>query len=217
MGNSQRKRVSKFFWMMPFKIGLFCTGLIVHTFSATSAYSQDRPLVEISSMFSYGKSDLGNGAFSRQNRYSFSVGLRFTQVSAIEVSYLTSRIKNFTPSILETFVAGSVDQTVTYDDQVYSASWVQNFVSSKFMVQPYFKVGAGRFIRKQKVSYTGVLADDGSEIVQESVTGVAGLGLRIFLLKNMALKGELVSYMPKFRLSTWKDSQLFTAGLSWLF
>ncbi len=218
--NAQRKRVFRQTTKckvraLPSPILWVLAWILLVLFSAIRA--EARPAVEISSMFSYGKSDLGNGAFTKQTRYSFSVGLRFTKVSAIEVSYLKSQTKNFSPDVLDSLVSEVIDQTLTYDDQVYSASWVQNLLSSKYILQPYFKVGAGRLIRKQRVDYTGILASESTEAIQESVTGVAGVGLRLFLLKNMALKGEFVSYMPKFRLSTWKDSQLFTAGLSWLF
>lgn len=191
---------------------LFVAVLFLFTSTANA-----RPAVEISSMFSYGKSELGGGAFTQQTRYSFSFALRFTKVSAIEVSYLRSKTKNFSPDVLDSLVSDVIDQTLTYDDTVYSANWVQNILPSKWILQPYLKVGAGRLIRKQRVDYTGILSGESKETIQESVTGVVGAGVRLFLLKNMALKGEFISYMPKFRLSTWKDSQLFTAGFSWLF
>ncbi len=181
------------------------------------AAGQARPTVEISATLSYGKSELGNRAFTRQNRHSFSVAFRFTKVSAIEVSYLKSRTRVFTPDVLNSIISEVVDQTVTYDDTVYSASWVQNLLPSRFILQPYFKIGSGRVVRKQNVHYTSILSSENSENIQASATGVAGVGVRLFLLKNMALKGEFVSYIPKFRLSTWKDSQLFTGGFSWLF
>jgi hypothetical protein len=171
--------------------------------------------LEISGTIAYGKANLGKNAYSRQNRYSAEIAWRFTKVSAFEASYMRSRTKISQPISLDFLLFQTINQAVTYDDQVISLSWVQNLVPSSFIVQPYFKVGGGRLFRRQTVEYSALFSKQ--VVSQKSDTGVGGLGLRIFLTKNMALKGEVVTYVPKFRFSTWKDSQMFSVGLSWIF
>lgn len=183
--------------------------------SLSTATSAMAGAIELSGMISYGRSNLGDGASSRQNRYTAEVAWRFTKVSAFELAYSTSRTKITQPVNLNSVIFTTVNQTTIYDDEVYSASWVQNLVPSSFIIQPYAKLGGGRLIRKQRAEYSALFA--AQELTQKSVTGVAGLGLRIFLTRNMALKGEFVTYVPKFRFKEWQDSQNFSGGLSWMF
>ena len=171
--------------------------------------------LEISGTIAYGKANLGGNAYSRQNRYSGEIAWRFTKVSALEASYMRSRTKISQPINLDFLLFQTIHQAVTYDDHVMSLSWVQNLVPANFIVQPYFKIGGGRLLRRQTVEYSALFSKQ--EVTQKSDTGVAGVGLRIFLTKNMAIKGEVVTYVPKFRFSTWKDSQMFSVGLSWVF
>lgn len=171
--------------------------------------------LELGGTIAYGKSNLGQGASSRTNRYTAELAWRFTRVSAIELSYMRGRTKFSQTVQLDSIVMSSINQSVTMDDYVISASWVQNFVPADFIIQPYFKIGGGRMVRKQRVVYSAIWTPQ--EVNQKTETGVLGLGLRIFLTKRMALKGEFVSYMPRFHLSEWQDSQLFSAGLQWIF
>lgn len=170
---------------------------------------------EIGGTISYGRANLGRDAYTRQNRYTIDVAWRFTKVSAIELAYMRTRTKMSQPVYIDSVLFGTLQQSVTLNDQVYSASWVQNLVPANFIIQPYFKIGGGRLVRKQLVEYSNVIPKQ--EVSQETDTGVAGLGARFFMTKNMALKGEFVTYVPKFRFSQWKESQMFSVGLSWVF
>lgn len=171
---------------------------------------------EISGTVAYSTSNLNSLSYSRQNRYSAELAWRFTQVSAIEISYMRSRTKIAQTIPLQSMLYPSITQTVLYDDHVYSASWVQNLVPATWILQPYFKIGGGRLNRKQKVDYSVPLIPN-QEANQKVDTGVAGFGARLFLTKSMALKGEFVTYVPKYRFSKWKDAQMFSVGLSWIF
>ena len=173
-------------------------------------------VIETSAMLSYSKSTISDTASSRQNRYTASIAFRFTKISAVELSYSVAHTKlsqqlNFTDSIL----FSTISQSTMVDDQVISISWIQNILPAKYIIQPYFKIGAGKLRRRQKVEFSALLSTQ--EQTQKSETGVVGLGIRIFLTKHMALKGEFVTYVPKFQFSKWKESQHFSAGLSWLF
>jgi hypothetical protein len=86
-------------------------------------------------------------------------------------------------------------------------------VPAKFVIQPYFKVGAGKMTRKQTQAYLG----RSESASQRVVTGVGGIGLRIFLTRSMAIKGEFTTYVPDVRFTKWKENQNFSGGLSWMF
>src|SRR3989344_803971 len=172
---------------------------------------------ELSGAVAYGKANLGPNASSRQNRYTAEFAWRFTKVSAIELSFMRTRSKMSQTVALNSVLVPTLTQALTYDDDVYSASCVQNLVPANFIIQPYFKVGGGRLIRKQKAEYSNQTIIENQEISQRVETGVGGVGCRLFLTKSMALKGELVTYVPRFQFSKWKDSQMFSVGLSWIF
>lgn len=166
-------------------------------------------------MASYAKSNLGNNYGSTQRRYSASIAYKFMSVSAIELDYMVARTTISTPTDVGQRFPYITTQVTTYDDEVYSINWVQNLVPSDWIIQPYFKFGGGKLRRKQRIEFPEFgVKDERSQVVN---TGVGGLGLRIFLTKNLAIKGEFTTYVPDFRFSGWKDSQMFSAGLSWLF
>lgn len=174
-------------------------------------------VLELSGTVAYGKAQLGPNASSRQNRYTGELAWRFTKVSALEFSFSRTRSKMSQTVALNSVLVPTLTQVLTYNDDVYSASWVQNLVPANFIIQPYFKVGGGRMLRKQKAEYSNQTIIQNQEITQRVETGVGGVGCRIFLTKSMALKGELVTYVPKFQFSKWKESQMFSVGLSWIF
>jgi hypothetical protein len=106
-------------------------------------------------------------------------------------------------------------EATTYRDKIYSFNWVQNLVSSKWIIQPYVVFGGGKMSRKLIKEYPELGLKDTAE--ENVVTGTGGVGIRIFLTRNMALKGEFKAYVPKFHFAQWKENQLLSGGLSWLF
>lgn len=172
-------------------------------------------VIEISGSAAYGKSDLGDGYKTVQRRYSGSVELKLTQVSGVQFEYSNSWSKYTSRIVVGNLLPYITDQNTFYIDQVYSLNWVQNLVPSNWIMQPYFSVGAGKVDRKirQEVPDTGSV----NEVVQKTKTGTAAVGLRLFFLKNLALKLEMKTYMPDFQVKTWKDNQMTSAGLSWVF
>lgn len=173
-------------------------------------------VIEISGMAAYGKSNLGDGYTTLQRRYSGSVEFKFTSVSAIQFEYMDSMSKYTSPVNVGTLIPKLSEQVTVYRDRVYSFNWVQNLVPSTWIIQPYIVFGGGKLKRKVKQEqpeFAKVLVDD----TQSSTSGTAGAGLRIFFLKNMALKAEIKTYVPDFKFSQWKDNQMLSAGLSWLF
>lgn len=172
--------------------------------------------LELSAMLAYSKADFADGYKSVQRRYTGSIDFKFTAVSALQVEYTDSTTKVSYPTNISMNVTPVIiNENTTYRDKIYSFNWVQNLVPSTWLVQPYFVLGGGRMKRILFKEYSAYLQPQTVE--QSVVTGTGGLGLRIFLTKSMALKGEVKTYVPKFHFSGWKESQSFSAGLSWLF
>ncbi len=194
-------------------------GKIIRFFLLCLALSAARDshaaVIEVSGMIAYSKADFADGYKSMQRRYTSSVNFKFTSVSALEFEYTDSVTKVSYPTNVGTLLPYYTTEAITYKDKIYSFNWVQNLVSSKWILQPYLVVGGGRMTRKYSKEYPEF--NLGERVTQNVTTGVGGAGLRLFLTRNMAVKGEVKTYVPDFRFSKWKENQMFSAGLSWLF
>jgi hypothetical protein len=171
-------------------------------------------VVEISAMAAYSSSKFNNNYTSEMHRYTGMFDLKFTAVSAIEFEYTDENTSYSYPSDLGMLSKATQEQT-SYRDTIYSLNWVQNLVSAKYILQPYFVIGGGRMTRK----YTMSLPEFGfgQTTTQNVFTGTGGVGLRIFLTRSMAIKGEVKTYVPNFQFTKWKDNQALSLGLSWAF
>ncbi len=173
-------------------------------------------VIELSGMVAYNKAQYSDGYKSFQRRYTGSVDFKFTQVSALQFEYTDSITKVSYLADLSNILPGlSTPEATTYKDKIYSFNWVQNLVPSRWLIQPYIVFGGGK-MRRFIIREYPVLGIYQS-VVQSVATGTGGIGLRIFLTKNMAIKGEIKTYVPRFKFSLWKENQLFSAGLSWVF
>lgn len=171
--------------------------------------------VEISGMIALSKTQFADGYNSDTKRYSGSIDFKFTAVSAIEFEYMDSRTVTSFNTTLGNLLLRQTKQEVTYRDQVYSFNWVQNLVSSKWIIQPYFVIGGGRMVRHITIRLPEY--NYAENTVQNVTSGTAGLGLRIFLTKALAFKAEARTYVPNFQFAKWKENQMLSFGLSWMF
>lgn len=171
--------------------------------------------VEISGMIALSKTQFADGYNSDTKRYSGSIDFKFTAVSAIEFEYMDSRTVTSFNTTLGNLLLRQTKQEVTYRDQVYSFNWVQNLVSSKWIIQPYFVIGGGRMVRHITIRLPEY--NYAENTVQNVTSGTAGLGLRIFLTKALAFKAEARTYVPNFQFAKWKENQMLSFGLSWTF
>lgn len=182
---------------------------------ALTACDAGAAVVEVSGMVAYSKANFADGYKSMQRRYTGSLDFKFTAVSALQFEYTDSVTKVSYLTNVGTLLPYYTTEAITYKDKIYSFNWVQNLVSSKWIIQPYVVFGGGRMTRKYSKEYPEFgLAE---RVTQNVTTGVGGAGLRLFLTRNMAVKGEAKTYVPDFRFSQWKENQMFSVGLSWLF
>lgn len=196
---------------MRFSSVVFLTSLIV----LLSTYKANAAMVELSAMGAFSRADYSDGYTARQQRLSGSIEFKFTPVSGIQFEYTDSRTSTSYYTTLGALVPVPVRQYVSSRDKIYSFNLVQNLVPSKWLVQPYIKLGGGRVDRHLTSEIPEISAK--ATVSQRADTGVGGVGIRIFLLKNLALKGEFNTYVPDFKFSQWKENQIFTTGISWLF
>jgi|GEM_PF-685097 len=171
--------------------------------------------VEISGMLAISKSDFADGYKSEQRRYTGSMEFKFTSVSALEFEYTDSKTQTSFPTTLGTLLVRPTKQTISYRDQIYSFNWVQNLVSSKWIIQPYVVMGGGRMVRKATIALPEFNYSEDS--TQNVTSGTAGVGIRIFLTKSLAFKAEMKTYVPNFEFKKYKENQMTSFGLSWMF
>jgi hypothetical protein len=161
-------------------------------------------VIEASSGFSYNKTTYGDSSYTWTRRWSASLAYYFTEISSIELAYQDAYSRNKILGIEDT----------TFHDKIYSVNWVQHLTPRDFPVQPYFKLGIGQLNRDS----TGNYATGGTPPQREdSVTGILGAGLKIYITKGFGLRGEGTTYLTGGRISTWRDNISATAGISFYF
>lgn len=160
-------------------------------------------MLEYSLGFSFARSNYSEQDFSWRRTWGASVGYHFTERSGIEFSYqnVTERtqIRNY--------------EDTTFNDQIYSISWVQYFAGKSFPIQPYLKGGVGQLNRDGNGHY-GANPDLKPPSRVDSVSVVLGGGLRVFITKHVALRSELTSYLSGGSVRTYKDNISTTLGFS---
>src|SRR5687768_15756259 len=93
--------------------------------------------VELAGMLAYSTSDFADGYKSVQRRYTGSIDFKFTAVSALQLEYTDQKTFIGYPTTLGNRIP-STREEITYLDKIYSFNWVQNLVSTKWIIQPYF-------------------------------------------------------------------------------
>lgn len=159
---------------------------------------------EVSFGAAYSQSNYGGGSYNTNLRLSGSVGYYFLSVTELEIAYQDVRD--------QTKLVGFQD-TVTHD-RILSLNIVQTLVPKTFPIQPYIKLGAGQLQREARGTYGGTVAPPA---ILGSFTVIGGAGLRIYITKNFAIRGEANTYLAGGVLSTWADNVALTSGVSLVF
>ena len=134
-------------------------------------------------------------------RLGASIGYYFWALSEIEFSV---------QDVLYRTKISTVEDT-TFHDQIYSVGWVQSLTSKQSGFQPYLKLGVGQLNREASGTYW---SGGNPPTIYDSLTVVMAAGLRIYVLKTLALRGEGTSYLTGGMLSTWKDNFSVNGGVS---
>ena len=143
-------------------------------------------------------------SFNWRRTWGLQVAYHFTERSGIELGfedvYDVTNIQGF--------------ESVTTHDQIYSIDWIQGFTDRNSAIQPYVKAGAGQLNRTASGNFLGGISPP-TEV--DSVTVILGVGLRLFITKGFAIKGEALSYLADGNINTWQDNISVNAGISFFF
>jgi hypothetical protein len=148
---------------------------------------------EYSFGFSFNRSNYSDSNFSWSRRWGTSLGYRFNDRSEVEFAYQDV--------VDRTRIIGYED--TNFHDQIGSFNLVQNLLDKNAPIQPFVKVGIGQLNRSASGNYAGG-ASPPSEL--DSITGVLGVGLRLYLTRSFALRFEATSYLSGGAIRTWKDN-----------
>lgn len=159
---------------------------------------------ESSAGFNYSRSEYANASYSWEKRYGLSFGYGFSDSSTVEFSYQKSFTRNH--------ITGFEDST--FEDTVLSVNWLQYIFGKQYNFQPYFKLGIGQ-LNRDASSTNG--SGQVQEFKQDSVTGVIGLGTRLYLTKTFAIRAEYTSYLSGGKISSFKDNIAASLGISLVF
>ena len=159
---------------------------------------------ELSLMASYSKTDYGNSNYSTTRRYTSAVGYNLTAITQIELSYIYADI----------FFNQDPYQTTSINEQALALSVVQSLVPPNYVIQPYLKGGVAQFNRRTNGTLSGIKL---KENLTKSPSAIAGVGVRVYLLRNFSLKAEGVCYLPDFQFSQGKNNFAVQGGVSWSF
>lgn len=156
---------------------------------------------EFSLGVSFNRTQYTDTNYASTRRWGTSVGYHFTDRSEVELS--------FTDSVDKTRIVGYED--TTFHDRIYALNWVQTLVGKDAPIQPYVKGGVGQLNRDAEGTYANGIAP-ASRV--DSVTVIAGGGLRLYLTQNFAIRTEVTSYMQGGAVRKWKDNIAATFGIS---
>jgi hypothetical protein len=159
---------------------------------------------ELSAMGSYSRTQYGDDAVSVTRRYTAALGVNITATTEIELSFASS----------ESFFNNNPTQTLSVREQNLGLSVVQGLTPRSWPLQPYVKLGAAQYNRKQTGTTQGV---PDREIETKSPSAILGGGLRIFILRNFSLKGEAVTYLPNMHVSQARNNLNAQVGFGWEF
>lgn len=159
---------------------------------------------QASLMGSYSKTNYGKNSFSKSIKYTAAVSINLFPTTEIQLSYTQG----------QNFVNNDPVQTITIQEQILSLTVNQTLVPPRWLVQPYVKVGAAQYNRRQGGTISGIPE---TEIYTQSPSAVAGLGMRFFIASQFSLNGELVTYVPDFVFSEAKNNLSAQGGIGWHF
>jgi hypothetical protein len=156
---------------------------------------------ELSGGAFYTKSTYSSTDYNWVRRYGATFGYHLTETSEIEFTFqdVTDR----------TVITGFED--TTFHDQIYGVDWNQALTPKGSAIQPYVKAGIGQLNRTATGEYAGGVSPP---LEVDQVTGIAGVGLRIYLTRQCGLRGEVISYLTSGGISTWNQNISTTLGVS---
>ena len=159
--------------------------------------------IEVSLGFSFSQTHYSEESFTWTRKWGASLGYYLTELTEIEIAFQEIVDRNK--------IVGYED--TTFNDKIYSANWIQSLTKT-FPIQPYVKAGLGQLNRDATGTYYFGSAPP-SRV--DSVTGIIGAGLKIYVTRNFGIRAEATAYLTGGSIRTWKDNTSTTIGVSGYF
>lgn len=163
--------------------------------------NQGLAAVEISAGVSFNQSYFTDDSYTWTRRYGASFGVFLTELTEIEIGY---------QDVHERVNIANYEDT-NFHDNIYSLTVSQTLLSKRFSVQPYVKAGFGQLNREATGTYANGVAPPA---VVDSLTGIVGAGIRVYLTRAFGIRGEATSYLTGGKISTWTNNTSVTVGIS---
>ena len=161
-------------------------------------------MFEVSLGGSFTNSDYGDGNYEWTRRWGASVGYYFTELTELEFAF---------QDVLDRTVIQGYEDT-TFHDQITSLDLVQYLAGKNYAIQPYVKIGAGQLNRKGSGTYFGVIAPPS---ILDELTVVAGVGLKLHVVRGFSVRAEGTTYLVGGALNTWQNNFNVQLGISLIF
>ncbi len=155
---------------------------------------------ELGGSYSWNRSNYNAGSFNKVRSYGLSLGYYFTQDSELQFSYNDSRTDTFVPGVQDT----------SYHDRVYSLNLLYYLLDEKGSFRPYFRIGVGQLNRDATGSYPASGFSAPGRLDQVSVIG--GVGFKLKLTSQIALKAEATSFLTGGAIGSWQDNLSYSIG-----
>ena len=157
-------------------------------------------MFELGGSYSWNRSNYNAGSFSRVRSYGLSLGYYFTQDSELQFSYSDSKSDTFVPGVQDT----------AYHDRVYSMNMLYHLFDEKDSFRPFFRIGVGQLNRDATGSYPASGYSAPGRLDQVSVIG--GIGFKLKVTSQIALKSEATSYLTGGSIGSWQDNLSYSIG-----
>jgi hypothetical protein len=159
---------------------------------------------DLSGTMFYSASSYGTTGFQWKRGWEVSLGYYFMDLTEIQIS---------AEDIVDRTMIQNIEDT-TFHDQIYSVELVQSLLPKSAGFQPFVKAGIGQLIREANGTYASGAAPP---ILLGSLTGIVGVGLRLFVLQQFSIKTEATSYLRDGAVSTMADNISARFGFSFYF
>jgi hypothetical protein len=157
-------------------------------------------VMELSSSFSYSRTNYSDLSYSWSRRVGLGLGYYFWGESELEIE-----VQDI---LLRTKIADIGDTSL--HDQIFSLQWVQGLAPSEFWIHPYFKVGIGQLNRVA----SGSSSTGEAPLEYGTITGVLGAGIKFKVYHELSLKVEGATYLINGSITTAQDNFAINSGLS---
>jgi hypothetical protein len=160
---------------------------------------------ELGGSYAWSRSNYNGGSFTWSRTYGASLGYYITQDSEIQFSYSDTTTNTFVKEVQDT----------TYRDRVYSLNILYHLFDDRSAFRPFFRLGVGQLNRDATGSYNGGLFAPPGRLDQVSVIG--GLGFKMKVSQQLALKAEATSYLTGGSIGSWQDNLTLNVGGAFYF